>query len=226
MIFARLPHRVAGPARQWKPDIYRPRRKHLRRHHANNGERLIAQVHRLAEHVRVAVPHPLPNLVADHAHRGTAHTIFFLGEHAPELRLQADDFEKASGHQTARHLFRGAAFQSTQVVGFPAGDRDIFKNGIVAFPIDVVRIGDGNLGQVRVCLRQDHDPIAVGIWERLEEDRVDDTEDRGVRANAEREGEDGDESEARRFPQLTQSEAQVVHGARRFISQPLPARSA
>ena len=59
--------------------------------------------------------------------------------------------------------------------------------------------------------------VGLRIRERSQQDRVDHAEDRGVRADPEREGEDGDESEARRFAQLAESEAKVIyHIVRQF----------
>ncbi len=64
--------------------------------------------------------------------------------------------------------------------------------------------GDDSL---RVTMRS-----GVRVRQRAEEDGVDDAEDGGVGADAEREGEDGHEREAGRFAELAESEAEVVHG--------------
>ena len=48
--------------------------------------------------------------------------------------------------------------------------------------------------------------------ERREQDRVNDREDRGVRADAERERKHGYESESGRLPELAKGVAEVVHG--------------
>ena len=117
MIVPRLPARIAvGAPGEREPNVHRPRRKHLRRHHADDRVRLIAEVHRFAKHIWIAVEHALPELVADRANHRAADAIFFLGEHAPELRLEADDAEKIPGHQSARNLFRRATLESTQIV--------------------------------------------------------------------------------------------------------------
>ena len=59
---------------------------------------------------------------------------------------------------------------------------------------------------------------ASGIRQRREQDRVDDSEDRGVCADAEREREDRDQSEPRRFAQLAKGVAEVVHRNSRVSS--------
>ena len=48
-----------------------------------------------------------------------------------------------------------------------------------------------------------------GKWQRLQEDRVDHAEDGGVRANPEREGQDGDDGERGMFAELAQAVADV-----------------
>ena len=76
------------------------------------------------------------------------------------------------------------------------------KERVVALPIDIIGKRNGNLRLVRVGLGDDHDPIRFRIGQRLEQDRVDHAENRGVRADPERERENGDEGEAGRLQQL------------------------
>src|SRR5256714_8205865 len=218
MIVAVLPHLVVCPPGKREPNVDRARGKHLRWHHAHDRVGLVAKVDGFAEHVRIAVENALPEFVADHRNHRAADAIFFLGEDAPDLRLEADDFKKVSGDECARDLFRRAAFQSAQVIGFPARDRDIFENRVVPFPIDVIRIRHRDLRLIRVRLGQDDNAVAVRIRERLEQDRIDDTEDRRVRPDAERQGKNCDEREARSFPELAERETQIVHGALRYLT--------
>src|SRR5205085_9083543 len=122
-----------------------------------------------------------------------------------------------SGNESAGNLFRRAAFQSAEIKRLAPRDRDVLEHGVVAFPINISRIRDGNLRLVRIWFGENDNAIAVRIRERLEQDRVNHTEDRGVRADPEREGEDCDEGKAGRFPELAEREAEIVHGALRFI---------
>src|SRR5438132_2822465 len=68
------------------------------------------------------------------------------------------------------------------------------------------------LARIRIHVHQ-----ALGILERqrAKEKVVDQTEDRGVESDAERERNDGDQSESRRFVKFMKSEAKVAH--RNFI---------
>jgi hypothetical protein len=53
----------------------------------------------------------------------------------------------------------------------------------------------------RHALHDRYEPFGVAERQGLQQDRVDDAEDRGRRPDAQCEGEDGDQSEARRLPQ-------------------------
>ena len=57
--------------------------------------------------------------------------------------------------------------------------------------------------------------MRLRIRQRPQQDRVDDTKDRGVRSNAECQREDRDDAEAGRFAQLAKGEADVIHSERR-----------
>ena len=50
---------------------------------------------------------------------------------------------------------------------------------------------------------QSDQPVRLAIRQRTQKDRVDDAEERDVRADSEREAEDGDQREAGRLEQLT-----------------------
>ena len=61
-----------------------------------------------------------------------------------------------------------------------------------------------------VVLPDDREPIGIAVRQRLQQQRVDDAEDRGVRADAERQRGDGDEAEARRAQQQPRAVAKVL----------------
>src|ERR1043166_2189035 len=116
VIVPRLPHLVVGPAGQREPDFHGSRRKHLRRHHADNRVGLVTKVDRFAEDVRIAVEDPLPKLVADHTDGRSANAIFFFCEHAAELRRETDDLEKGRGNKGTGDLLRRAVFETAHII--------------------------------------------------------------------------------------------------------------
>src|SRR6266702_2727511 len=64
----------------------------------------------------------------------------------------------------------------------------------------------------RITFPNRYQAIWVLEWKRPEQHRVDDTENRGVRADAEREREHGHGREAGVLQQLAEGEAEIVHG--------------
>jgi hypothetical protein len=68
-----------------------------------------------------------------------------------------------------------------------------------------------------------HDPLAIGIRQRVEEQSVDDAEDRAVGADAERQREHGHRGEHRCLGQMPERESHVLHPFGRPGSHALPA---
>ncbi len=59
----------------------------------------------------------------------------------------------------------------------------------------------------------DDEPVLVGEWQSAQKEIVDQTEDRGVHSNPEREGNDREKGEAWGLKELADSEAEISHGA-------------
>src|SRR5439155_13692389 len=85
----------------------------------------------------------------------------------------------------------------------------------LAAPVGEVRIGRAaalDPGALHVAPQLD-EPIGIAIRERADAHRIDQAEDCGVAADADREREDGDEREARRLAKRTQRIPDVLpHG--------------
>jgi hypothetical protein len=69
--------------------------------------------------------------------------------------------------------------------------------------------GDSKLEQVPLSrVRIDmHEPRRIFKWQRAQEKIIDQTEDRGIQSDPEREREGGNDSEAGRFAELAQRES-------------------
>ena len=91
----------------------------------------------------------------------------------------------------------------------------MLKNGIIISPIEIVRQRNGVVLTWPRRFVQNHDPVGVRIWKRTKQDRVDDTEYRGVRPDAECKRQDSDQSEPGRFAELAKSKLKIVHIIRR-----------
>src|SRR6476620_4877148 len=67
--------------------------------------------------------------------------------------------------------------------------------------------------RIRRLFAQRDEPMGFRIWQRTQEHRVDEAEDRGVRSDAEREREHGDRREARALPKRAQRVSSVLQRA-------------
>ena len=77
------------------------------------------------------------------------------------------------------------------------------------------RVGGGGVVTSEFPLQPDaHQPLRLAKGKRPKHDAVDDAEDRGRRADPEREGEDGDEREAGALGERAERVAEVVHRGR------------
>ena len=87
----------------------------------------------------------------------------------------------------------------------------MLKNRVVVSPIKIIGQGDRIILTGTRRFIQNHDPVGVRIWQRPKKNCVDDAEDRGVRADSERERHDRHRREARIFAQLPQCESKIIH---------------
>ena len=86
----------------------------------------------------------------------------------------------------------------------------MFKNRVVVSPIEIV--GQRN----RIILTrsgrfiQHHDPVGIWIWQRPQQNRINDAENRSVRANTQRQRQDRDYTETRLLPQHAESVSNIL----------------
>src|SRR4029453_13337627 len=91
---------------------------------------------------------------------------------------------------------------------------NVFEAGRLFLIVDILRCRDRDLIEAlgRKLLPEQHQFLWRVIRQRPNEKSVDQTEDRSARADAKRNREDGNGGEAGRFGQLTECEAEMVHG--------------
>ncbi len=90
---------------------------------------------------------------------------------------------------------------------------------IVLLPVEKVWIGDRAVLKVWLALVQHDELLGMRIGKRIEQDTVDHRKERSVRADAERERQDGDRREAGAFAQRANGESNIL---RQFV-KPSPA---
>ena len=165
---------------------------------------------RAPEHAGIFLENALPKPIADHGQRRPAEFVFVLGKRATQFRRQADDLKKIRGDKRSADAFRRATGNATEIARLASRNGEMFEDRVVAPPIEVIGKRDGTVCSAAEFIQR-HDAIGVRIWQGLQQNRVDHTEDRSVRADPERERHDRDKSEAGGFPQLAEGEAEIAH---------------
>ncbi len=139
-------------------------------------------------------------------------------EEPPEGRLHAEDRQDVRGHPDRPDLLGGVA--ARQVRAPVLGGAHVLERAALRLPVEEVRGRDRP-----VAALEDHDQArGVRVGQRPHEDRVDDREDRRARADAEREGQDGDGRKSRRAAEESQPVARVLPEAFERAPAPLRAR--
>ena len=167
----------------------------------------------LTEHRRIAIETLLPHRMADQDDVLAAGRIFGWREIATDRRLQAQCRQQRRRGLEANELFRIAAAGQRERVAYR--QREIAEHLLLLLHGEVARIGEADARQVLRLVRraQSDEPVRFAIRQRTQKDRVDDAEERDVRADAEREAEDGDQREAGRLEQLTDRVTDLGHAA-------------
>jgi hypothetical protein len=188
-------------------DIRIERVLELRRNDPDDAVGLVVEDQLLVGEIGAAVEPLAPELlVHDHDLR-RARLVLAFGQGAAQNRIEVEDFEEIAGYESAPDAL--GPFTARQVHALRLKGGELFDRArLVA---QVVELQDGNAVAVAGGIgREDVDQsFGIMIRQRAQQDGIDDAEDRGVRANAERESENGDDREGRRFQKLTKRIAKI-----------------
>src|SRR5438034_11612308 len=91
--------------------------------------------------------------------------------------------------------------------------RHIIEESALLFPIDEIRRRNAARLASTICLAHQNELVSVCKRQAQKKNRVNDTENSGVRPNAEREREHGHGGETGIFQQLAEGEFEFVHSA-------------
>ena len=132
-------------------------------------------------------------------------------EAAPKQGLEPEDAQVVGGDLGSAEPDGIGSAADVLVDIVRRGDR--FELGRLGLPVqEDAAVGDGKSAGVGNLGNLD-EAVGVGVRQRLQQQGVDDAEDRGVRADAEREREHGHQDEAGRFGKLADREAEIgEHG--------------
>src|SRR6267378_1503810 len=179
------------------------------RSHADHRKRNAPQVERLAHGRRVSSKTAVPKVVADYRDRVFPRLIIIRIESPAEKRRDAQDIPVVAGNEI--HVDKlGLAVKNR--VDARTVPREHPGEGVVVVAQGLERC----VGKIAVSatLRQrgtnEHELLRIFDRQQPQQERIDQTEDGGVGANAESKGEDGDGSEARVLAEHAGGEAKVL----------------
>jgi hypothetical protein len=165
------------------------------RHDPNDGVGLVAQLDRLADRIRVAGETAFPKFVTEDDDRVGAVSIFLGSEIAPERRLNAQQLKEIERNARADKPLR--FIRPGQVESLADVGRDMLEDLVLGSPLEEIRGRARRLGKSRLDAEDADDLFRLRIRQRPKQNRVDHTEDRGVRADGESQSEDRDECKGR-----------------------------
>ena len=202
----------------WHPDLggcQGGRSSEAARRDPDDRERAAVDADRPAQETDVAAV-TLPVRVADDGDSGSASgALLLFGERAAGQQVNAERGEVVPSHRRAERAARG--------VGLPDADKrhrephDAAETAVVVPNVDVARVRESAIPigpGVVVAVDPDDLARALAARQRSEEERVDQREDRGVRADAQGEHQDGRQREPRVLEQETEAVARVLEQVR------------
>ncbi len=161
-----------------------------------------------AEDVRVGCEALFPKAVAQHHRTDSALAVFFRQKPAAQEWGYAESGEDARRHVLTRHLLGFAASGEVEVIA--AVDAHIGEGTASAAPIEVIRIGDRGLAELRCGLEDIQQLVGIGIRKRPQQYAVYHAENGCIRPDAERQGQHRNGGEAGTLPQRPESVAKVL----------------
>jgi hypothetical protein len=181
-------------------------------HDADNLARLGVDRDGASNHITIATEAALPVSVAQNDRRRPAGRVFGGIQPAPQDRPNVKCLESARTHQNIAYLFRLSEPCDRRGGRNPHAER--FEAAVLLGIRVEHRCGEAQVaGDARETLRagsgvpDGNQPVGLGIGEWFKQNAVDDAEDGGVRADADRDRKQGDSREPRIVAQCAQGVA-------------------
>jgi len=178
------------------------------RRHANDGVLLVTERDRLANDVLIAGELFLPESIAQDRHQRRAESILIGCEIPTERRPRAHHAEVIRRDQPPRQTLRLTSAGQRRLPA--ARERHRLERLAARAPVQKVRVRDHPRRNLLVPLRHPDQPVGVFERQRTEQHCIDDAEDRGVRANAQRKREYSHNCEALVLEQHSHTKPQVL----------------
>src|SRR5438067_6048485 len=170
---------------------------------ADNFARLAVDHNLLAQSLARATETSLPKRVCDQNYISAAGQIVGLGKIAAKFWRQAENAKKVPSHpRSADSFWIGFAGLGRKIGAIAPKQRQIGKAPLSRTPIKIVWITDCAGVEGFGSFAQKNEPLGIRIRQWPQKKRVDHTEDRGVGADPECQGEGRDKGETGMFSQL------------------------
>src|SRR5271155_2853312 len=162
------------------------------RHYADNGVQIVVHPYLLADDIRVCAEAPLPGTIAQDGNRSDSRHVVLRANHTPHRRIHSQDGKIVGGMEHGFHACRLIAAGEVAVDGYHS--HNSLEELRIALKIFELRLRQSRitLAELDEFARDFHELLGILVGKRTKEDGVDDAEDGGVRANAERERNYGD----------------------------------
>ena len=181
----------------------------IRRQHADHLVELVVETEIAADDAVDPAGLALGERVAEDGHLLTPQLALVLREQSAARGVRPQDAE-----ERWRHLHRGYAFGARAFADSKPAElieRLRFEHRGQRQAVEVVRHRRPRAfdAGAREAVVHRHEPIGLGVWQRPKEDRLDDREDGGVGADAQRQRQEGGEGEGPVLPEEPAREYEI-----------------
>ncbi len=165
---------------------------------------MVVELYAAAQHVRVPAELPLPEGVAENYLELTSRLILTRREETSQCRWNAQEWQNVRAYAQCPELFR--TIRAGEIGRPEFGRAHVVEGAALRFPISKIRRRDRPASMV-----QNHDQtFRVAITQRTQQNRIDSREDRRIRADAKRQGDDRDCGESRIAAHSAQAVADIA----------------
>ena len=204
------PRRPFGVELERHPDVGLVAEREPAGEHADHGDRLAVEDDGATDDRRIAGEAPLPEAVADHRHPGRRRRLLVGVEQATGHRLHPQHRQQSGrGADTVEPLRLAVP---GEVRAPPRHRRHGREDPVLPAPVEVLRVRHRRVGERRLDVANQQQPVGVRIGEGAQQDAVDEAEDHGVGADSQRQRQNRDGGESGTLQQGAGGDAQVVHG--------------
>lgn len=180
------------------------------RQNARHGRSDFIQQNGASDEIRLTVEKPFPARVREPHDRRRPDAIIFSPQVPSARNVRTQYTEEVLRHLSDGDLFRGSS--GPELGTFGTIDCESTEEIGTGTPIDKIRIRHAHVVGLTRAFGHMDESVRLRIRQRPQARVIDQAENRGVSADAQREREDNEGGEPRRFAEQPQSQAEIIHG--------------